>query len=1208
MDPLQGFPGVVVVRPSQTPGAGQCLLGIWRSSNIPRGQCALPRGIGQGSNRDWLLIADTNEPLWDSPDLKHIMHGRDWHEAIYRPCCYASFGTGSVRAMGSMQQVANLQASCHHLHTREADVQGEFTAQEAIAVVGVVASVLGFPMAFLPAASVGNRIGAVSAEPDMRGETALSGLTLRYLGRATDTSGVGARVPTGAYGEYLAARTALTPKATSVSQVAIWKAHHLYVGRACPRLKLEASVWANPFKASGPEGRYTPERAVALYEAYVRADPSLLARLPQLSGTVLVCHCRTDAPCHRQVLIKLFDELVRAPVEQQVVYVGKSHFRYRMRRTKWCSPYMIGTHGGPEECVLQYADSVKQTNSLGELQDLVGRTLVCECPLGQPCHIDAIDALLRGGVAAAASYVSECLVPQRVVDLRRQREQKLKPEWRTACADAFRSLWPFAIAETLEVPDLSPYLDRSPFNLYRRHILQLRRDGFGPLSPVIVSDMAKGIRRASEDSQSGTFFAKGAVPQAISLGLDPMEHFEAALQLGVSQPFPMDASLAVDEDVKMVARVMADMGPQLPDFRRECFRALVELEQAMQPVSLALRAHQHPQVAQVAGQVHIGLIAAAVVLMAWPDTRLPYRYLTGFRCLGQLEPTGVLRHVSPGPGLSQSHLLKLGPEALAAARKPPRWSAEDAQFLAAECAKDEARGFGSRLYTEAQLDELLGKGAWLPMPRFLHVQPNGKRRPIDDGSRHDHNQATSYSETLDCVTAIQPGLHLRALAGAVRDKAPSDKQATFSQALEAIGLRGCGVATGTEDMPDAYRFVPCHPDENAFNVVSVWEVDAREPRFQVMYGHVFGRAAAVINFHRLQRLITALGKRWICLLMAFYYDDASVQDFTICGLLGQRHLRAVMAMLGLPLSAKKQVDLQVEADYLGLLHDVSQVAVRGVVSFRPRPAIKERVLALIDQAFKANSMTPADASKLRGVLGFISTASFGQVGRGGAQPLIFRQYADRPPFPLTHALRRALQYFRTLQELPLARQFQVWKSTQRPIVVATDGRVDDTAPPSIAFVAIDLETHCKIAAWSVLTAELRSTWQGEDGIALVEESAILLAVQECGRQWEERDILWYVDNSVVLASMSKGASRSQAIDHGAATLQLVLAGLRIRVWWEYIESKANWSDALSRDLKDPWLQEQGFTPYEAFLQSWPWTLDHAECVEFARALIPALGS
>ena len=184
---------------------------------------------------------------------------------------------------------------------------------------------------------------------------------------------------------------------------------------------------------------------------------------------------------------------------------------------------------------------------------------------------------------------------------------------------------------------------------------------------------------------------------------------------------------------------------------------------------------------------------------------------------------------------------------------------------------------------------------------------------------------------------------------------------------------------------------------------------------------------------------------------------------------------------------------------------------------------------------------------------------------------------------------------------------QVWGSPLPPIVVATDGRVDEHAPASIAYVAVDVVSGSRDSGWAWVPEAVKSYWGPEDGIALVEESAILLAVQELGDQWVGRDVIWFTDNSVVLAAMTKGASRSAAIDEAAVSLQLITARLGLRIWWEYIESKSNWADRLSRERDDPWLRSLQFSVRECVLHGWPWGQQSTDRWAWVRANGSALG-
>ena len=174
------------------------------------------------------------------------------------------------------------------------------------------------------------------------------------------------------------------------------------------------------------------------------------------------------------------------------------------------------------------------------------------------------------------------------------------------------------------------------------------------------------------------------------------------------------------------------------------------------------------------------------------------------------------------------------------------------------------------------------------MPRFETIEPSGKHRRIDDGSRFGHNSASGFRETIECCSAFQPVVHARAFA----------QQAILQGSESSLFLQN--LETGGEDMPEANRWVPADPQEGARNVIATWSVDGSCWLFQEMYGQVFGRAAAVVNFHRVQRLLVAMVRRWLLVLCSMYYDDVSFQDLAAAKGQGQRYIRALFRVVGLP--------------------------------------------------------------------------------------------------------------------------------------------------------------------------------------------------------------------------------------------------------------------------------------------------------------------
>lgn len=81
--------------------------------------------------------------------------------------------------------------------------------------------------------------------------------------------------------------------------------YDIYIGRG--------SIWGNPFSSKpsmhAVEVVDSPEEAVRLYRQWIRTQPQLLAKLPELRGKVLGCWCRSprrrNAPCHGDVLVEL---------------------------------------------------------------------------------------------------------------------------------------------------------------------------------------------------------------------------------------------------------------------------------------------------------------------------------------------------------------------------------------------------------------------------------------------------------------------------------------------------------------------------------------------------------------------------------------------------------------------------------------------------------------------------------------------------------------------------------------------------------------------------------------------------------------------------------------------------------------------------------------------------------------------------------------
>ena len=82
------------------------------------------------------------------------------------------------------------------------------------------------------------------------------------------------------------------------------------------------------------------------------------------------------------------------------------------------------------------------------------------------------------------------------------------------------------------------------------------------------------------------------------------------------------------------------------------------------------------------------------------------------------------------------------------------------------------------------------------------------------------------------------------------------------------------IMSGSDDLKDAYRRVPVAADQLRLNVVGVHTPDGWQ--YQVLYGHQFGMASAVLNFKRLSRFSEAACRRVLGLMASFYFDDPNL--------------------------------------------------------------------------------------------------------------------------------------------------------------------------------------------------------------------------------------------------------------------------------------------------------------------------------------------
>ena len=96
-------------------------------------------------------------------------------------------------------------------------------------------------------------------------------------------------------------------------------------------------------------------------------------------------------------------------------------------------------------------------------------------------------------------------------------------------------------------------------------------------------------------------------------------------------------------------------------------------------------------------------------------------------------------------------------------------------------------------------------------------------------------------------------------------------------------------------------------------------------------------------------------------------------------------------------------------------------------------------------------------------------------------------------------------------------------------------------------------------------------------IAQLELMVVLVVTIEMASEVRDSRGLWFIDNSAALMALVHGKSGSQSLDKMAKFIHLANFALKANPYYEYVESKANWSDEISREgLAGKWARDHDF--------------------------------
>ena len=685
-----------------------------------------------------------------------------------------------------------------------------------------------------------------------------------------------------------------------------------------------------------------------------------------------------------------------------------------------------------------------------------------------------------------------------------------------------------------DVPFLEDIMNSSELTDFIRRRNDDGDDALALAPPSYAVNEMKAKAMVAAGRQCGVRTSKLALDPLVAVDDDKASHLAKALELADTTRVPWAGANPVDKDMNWAIERIIENVNDLRRFRERILARLAELKERVMPITKALIAQQPRSVHLAASQIDVGFLAALIILIRWPDKKIVHEFVVGFRAVGEMANSSVLR---PGgtPALGTVGEMKVS--ASSKAKLNPcagrQFEPEDSAFILEAVKKLQDKGIASEMMDATEMDAAFGKDGWMYAPSFVHVQSSGKRRLISNAKPYQ-NRSTDMAETVGLCTAVNPGLVSRAFV----EKADEMGVSTAGWALES----------GGEDMPDAYLVCPVTPEDLSSNVVEVPPgVGAAWRRFVVAFAMLFGFRSSVSNFTRFSVLFEAVARRIVALALSMFYDDASLQDLAQARGSGQASLVKLIKMIGGSFKPEKEQKMNSKSDFLGLIHDLSGVFSDNTATFEPRESLVEKAASMVSVALESDELRPSVAGKLLGLRAFLESGMFSRIGKVGQRALIKRTYFDTErakggAWPLSlgvgdEALRNALIMTNLMLWESPKRTLELKPARRKPILIASDAQAS-VKSVSAAFLAIDLETNRRWGkCWKFEADDLEAL--GFPGYPLADETrnpisaaeaaavamSYVLLAEDDSSTLAERDVVHWIDNTAALHSLVKGGQK-----------------------------------------------------------------------------------
>ena len=326
-------------------------------------------------------------------------------------------------------------------------------------------------------------------------------------------------------------------------------------------------------------------------------------------------------------------------------------------------------------------------------------------------------------------------------------------------------------------------------------------------------------------------------------------------------------------------------------------------------------------------------------------------------------------------------------------------------------------------------------------------------------------------------------------------------------------------------------------------------------------------------------------------MCTFYYDDATQQDWASTAAASQANLELIAELLGYPFAVDKRQLPQSTGDFLGLVHDMQHALDQDTIKLWIRDRLDKKIHEFISTAIVTQQFHPGTASKLFGCVTFLDQAVFSRVARSGLNAIKDRQYNDDTSM-ITPELLGSFTVIKAILASKPQRSIHTRLHIQPHMFGASDAAQEPIVGGSGGFLLL---TAAKQRLGSVFHIDQRvmSLWpEHEVVIAQLELLMILQALLTFPQQFRSCTGFWFCDNIASLMALVRGRSDNCSLDFMASMVHMLLFHLHCYLWFEWIPSRSNWSDGISRDgFQDRFWREHLFTVHLSTVPTFLWKFD-----------------